>query len=189
MSKPRINSDGQTQLDQAVAQVDAFNDELKTLANNAPNSAPLQETEQQTKISSREAIKYDAPYIKPERSIQCKEKPNEKYQKQHDYMWEYVKIIAENNEIIGEAIEMWTKQFAGDPAHFWKIPVNKPIYVPRLVAEQLTRCCYTRYAMEDKQNSMGSDGMGTYYSGMIAKNTVRRLNALPAGGFGKASAF
>lgn len=189
MTRPKVNSESQNQLDQAVAQVDAFNEEVKALADAPLKAAPLEETEQQTKMSKRETAKYDAPYIKPERSIQCKEKPNEKYQKERDYMWEYVKIIAENNEIVGETIELWTKKFPGDPAHFWKIPVNKPIYVPRLVAERLTECSYTRYAMEDRQNTMGSDGMGTYYSGMVAKNTVRRLNALPAGGFGKASSF
>lgn len=178
------------EIKEMTAQADAFQEQVKDLAHESVKAAPAEEVDQQTKMSKREMQKYDAPYIKWERSIACKEAPNPKFQQERDYMWEYVRIVAENHEIIGESIEMWTKQYPGDAYHFWRIPVNKPVWVPRLVAERLSKCSYVRYVMEDaSQTTTGSDGYGTYYTGIKAKHVKQRLNAIPAGGFGKASSF
>jgi len=59
-----------------------------------------------------------------------------------NFQKEYVQFIAENKEIIGETIEIWTRPFGGMPAEFWKVPVNKPVWGPRYLAEQIKRCYY-----------------------------------------------
>lgn len=146
------------------------------------NAAPKLETEPQTKLSSKEIEKSDAPYIKPVRSINSKEPFNEKYRDLHKQAWEYIKCIVENNEILGEAVECWTKRFPGDPAHFWKIPVNKPVYIPRLLAEQLSQCRYHRLSMEASNAQVtGSDQMGTYIGNMVVDHTKQRIDCRPVG--------
>jgi len=83
--------------------------------------------------------------------------------------------------IIGEIIEMWTKPFAGMPCQFWKIPVNKPIWAPRFVAEQIKRAKYHILSMRDTVTA-GADQMGQYYGTMAVDSTVQRLDAHPIGG-------
>lgn len=177
-----MNSDSEKEMRKAEDQINAFENQIKDLTMDRMNAAPKEETEQQTKLSNREAKKADAPYIKPVRSIQAREKFNEKFRKAHEIAWEYVRCIVENNEIIGEAVECWTKRFPGDPAHFWKVPTNKPVYIPKLLAEQLSQCRYHRLTMEANQNQVtGSDGMATYIGNMVVDNTKQRIDCRPVG--------
>ncbi|MCF1193275.1 hypothetical protein LRR18_16925, partial [Mangrovimonas sp. AS39] len=105
---------------------------------------------------------------------------NENYRKEYEYAKEYVNFIAENKMIIGEIIEMWTKPFAGMACEFWKIPVNKPIWAPRYVAEQIKRAKYHILSMRDTvTNDEGR--MGQYYGTMAVDSTVQRLDAHPVG--------
>ena len=91
---------------------------------------------------------------------------------------EYVHFIAENKEIIGEAIELWTKPYAGLPAEYWRVPVNKPVWGPRYLAEQIKSKFYHRLVMQ--QNVVtGGDHMGQYYGSMAVDTTVQRLDAYP----------
>ena len=179
MTTPKVNSASQKQLDKMQGEFDTFQENIESMTKDRLDAAPKIETEQQTKISNREAQKYDAPYIKPLRSINSKEPFNEKYRKDWERGWEYVKCIFENNEIIGEQIELWTKRFAGDPAHQWKLPVNKPVWVPRLVAEQVQKCRYHRLRMEDQPTSQG-EGM-TFYGSVSVDREIARLDARPVG--------
>lgn len=179
MSKPKVSSGfAEKELDRAEQQFDRFQEEIRDF-NPLEAKAPKIEVEPQTKMSNREANKADAPYIKPIRSMHSAEKFNEKYRKDWERAWEYVRCIAENREIIGESIELWTKKFAGDPAHFWRIPVNKPVYIPRLVAEQIASCSYHRLRMEDRPTNV--EGGMTYYGTMTVEQTVNRLDARPVG--------
>lgn len=180
MNRPKVNSESQKELDRAEDQFAAFDTQVKEMTLDRMNQAPDQGTEQQTKISTREANKADAPYIKPLRSINSKEKFDEKYRAQHTDAWKYIRCIVENNEIIGEAIEVWTKKFPGDSAHFWKVPVNKPVYIPKLLAEQLSNCKYHRLTM-DQSTISSSDGMGTYMGSMVVDNTKHRIDCRPVG--------
>lgn len=116
-------------------------------------------------------------YLKPDRFVHSPEKFNENYRKDYEFSMEYVKFIAENKEIIGETIEVWTKPYAGMPAQFWKVPVNKPIWGPRHLAEQLTKCRYHRLVMQDSITN--ADGFAQYYGAMAIDKTVQRLDAIP----------
>jgi len=73
---------------------------------------------------------------------------------------------------------MWTKPYAGMPAEYWRVPTNKPIWGPRYLAEQIKRCNYHRFTMQN--TVQGADGMGQYYGAMAVDTTVQRLDARKA---------
>jgi len=166
------------ELDQAQAQFDQFENQCKDLTLDRMNEAPKQEAESQLKMSQNEIDKHNHLYLKPKRTISSKEKFNEKYREAYEYAKQYVNFSAQNNEIIGEDLDFWTKPFAGMPAEEWIIPVGKPVWAPRYVAEQISRCKYHRLTMKDSVAN-SSDGMGTYYGQMVVDKTINRLDAEP----------
>lgn len=173
--KPKI---APTEMDKLHDQFDAFDKSVKEMTQDSMNLAPIKELEPQTKIAQKDLEKSNDIYLKPFTSIRSREKFNENYREDYNFKKEYVKFIAENKEIIGEQIELWTKPFAGMPAELWKIPVNKPIWAPRYVAERIKGCSYHRLIMQEHQ-SVGADGMGQYYGRMAVETTIQRLDALP----------
>ena len=176
--KPKVNSASQKELEKVEKQFEEFDQNIKSLTQDRMNEAPKLELEQQTKLSSREIANSKDVYLKPKRTISCREKFNEEYRDQWNEKKEYVYFIAENKEIIGEHIDMWTKPFAGVPAEEWDIPCNKPVWGPRYLAEQIKKCYYHRLVMRDAHVS--ADGLGTYYGTLAADTMVQRLDAIPA---------
>ena len=130
-------------------------------------------------MSSREMNKRKDIYLEPIRTIRGRDKPNPKFEKQLKFGMEKVRFIAENKEIIGEEIDLWTKPFAGVPAQEWKVPVNTPVWGPRHLADQIKRKYYHRLMMKE-QDVTSHDGMGTYTGRMVSDTTVARLDAHPA---------
>lgn len=178
VKRPKVNSAGQTELDKLEKQFETYDENIKQMTQDRLNTAPKLETDQQTKMSQKDLERSKEIYLKPIRSIGSREKFNEDYRSDYEHAKEYVKFIAENKEIIGEAIDMWVKPFAGMPAEEWKIPVNKPVWAPRYVAERIAGCKYHRFEMQGSSIT-GSDGMGQYYGSMVVDNTVNRLDAHP----------
>jgi hypothetical protein len=168
----------QQEMDKVESQFKEFDDQVQKMTVDNMNKAPKPDVEPQTKMSSREIDKSQDMYLKPHRQVASAEKFNEAYREDYNYKTEYVKFIAENNEIKGETIELWTKPFPGMPCQFWKVPVNKPVWGPRHLAEQLTKCCYHRLVMQENTR-VGADGHGTYYGQMAADTTIDRLVAKP----------
>jgi len=166
------------ELDQLAEKAEAFESQVKNLTLDRMNEAPKEELEPQTQLSQKQLEKSKEIYLKPERTIGSKEPFNEKFREDYNFSKEYVQFIAENKEVIGEAIEAWTKKFPGVPAEFWKVPVNKPVWGPRYLAEQIRRKTYHRLQME-QNNVVGADGMGTYFGQMVADKTIARLTAEP----------
>jgi len=166
------------ELDKAQAQFDAFDQNIKDMTLDRMNMAPKLEMEPQTQISQADRAKMKDIYLKPARSISSKEKFNEAYRKEYEYDKEYVCFEAEHKEIIGETIDMWTKPYAGMPAEYWQVPTNKPIWGPRYLAEQIKRCNYHRFTMQN--TVQGADGLGQYYGSMAVDTTVQRLDARKA---------
>ncbi len=175
--RPKLNSASEKELDKAEKQFEKFDSEIKSMTLDRMNTAPVKEEEPQTKLSSKEIEKSKDIYMKPKRSIASREKFNEDYRKDYNFSKEYVNFIAENKEIIGETIDLWTKPFAGMPAEEWDIPVNKPIWAPRYVAERIKACRHHRLVMQDRP--VNADGMGQYYGSMAVDTTVQRLDAHP----------
>lgn len=176
--RPKMNSNSEKELDKAEKQFEAFDQEIKTMTLDRMNQALKQESEPQTKIAQSDLDKMNDVYLKPFRSISGKDKFNEKYREDYEFAKQYVNFIAENKEIIGETIDLWTKPFAGVPAEEWKVPTNKPIWGPRYLAEQIKRKNYHRFSMENRQ-ATSSDKYGVYTGSIVVDNVVQRLDAYP----------
>jgi|SRR6188508_457533 len=182
VEKPKPTSSlAEKELDKAEAQFKEFDENVRSLTLDRMNKAPNSDREMQTTMSQNQLAKSTDVYLKPHTSIGSQEKFNENYRKEYEYAKEYVNFIAENKMIIGEIIEMWTKPFPGLPAQFWKIPVNKPIWAPRYVAEQIKRAKYHILSMRDTVTA-GADQMGQYFGTMAVDSTIQRLDAHPIGG-------
>lgn len=178
MEKAKASSaSAQKELDKVEEQFEKFDQDVKSMTMDRMNAAPKQETEQQTKISEREAQKATGVYLKPKKTVASRDKFNEKFRSDYEYDKEYVNFIAENKELIGETIDIWTRPYGGMPAEEWDVPTNKPVWGPRYLAEQIKRKYYHRLVMQDRTTA--SDGMGSYYGAMSVDTTVQRLDAHP----------
>ena len=177
VKRPKVNSESQKELDKAETQFNEFNEQIKTLTMDRMNEAPQKEVEAQTKLSQTEIEKSKDIYLKPHRTISSREKFNEKFREDYNFSKEYVYFTAENREVIGEEIDLWTKPFPGMPAEEWKVPVNKPVWGPRYLAEQIKKAKYHRLVMQDfPTNQVG----GMQFYGAIGVDTiVQRLDAHP----------
>lgn len=174
--KPRAsNSQAQQELDRAEAQLEAFEQNAKSLTLDQTRSAPREETESVTKLSQAEIEKMKEIYLKSNRSIASTEKFNEKFRDQYNYEKEYVRFIADHNEVKGDIIELWIKAFPGQPAEFWQIPTGKPVWAPRYVKDRINSCEYSRWVMEDRPTDSG--GGIQYYGAMKVETLVKRLEA------------
>lgn len=174
--KPKVNSAAERELDKAAKQIDAFEQNIKDVVADR-QSAPRLETEGQTKLSSNQIADSKDIYLKPKRSFPCRAKFNEDYRTDYNFAKEFVLFIAENKEIIGEKIELWTKPFAGVPYEEWDVPCNKPVWGPRYLAEQIKKCSYHRLTMDNKIIETG--GYGAIYGQMAVDSVVQRLDATP----------
>jgi len=185
--RPKVNSEGQRELDKAAEQFEAFDSQVKEMTLDRMNQAPKKEVEQQTRLSQSELEKSKEIYLKPKRSFPPgvnpktgeREKFNEKFREEYNFQKEYVRFIAQNNEVIGESIEFCLKKFPGTTCDEWVVPVNKPVWAPRMVAERIRSCKHHKLVMQDKQTT-GSDHAGQYYGTMAVDTTVQRLDAYPA---------
>jgi hypothetical protein len=178
--RPKTHSSlADQEMDKVEAQFKEFDDQVKEMTLDRMNQSPKHEFQQQTEIASIDRAKLKEIFLKPSNSIGCREKFNEKFRKSYEFDKELVHFEAENHEIIGESIELWTRPYPGMPAEFWKIPVNTAVWAPRYVAERIKGCSYHRLVM--KQNvGVGSDGQGNqYYGAMAADSTIQRLDARP----------
>ena len=180
--KPKVtNSLAAKELDKAQAQFDAFDKNVKDLTMDRMSAAPKEETEPQHRMSQREIAKVPEHYLKPHKTIGCKEKFNEKYREPYEFDKQFVPFIAEHREQ-SDLIEIWTKPYAGVPAQMWNVPTNKPVFGPRFLAEQIKRKRYHRLVMQDR--TVGAPqgvGMGgtEFYGQMAADTTIQRLDAHP----------
>lgn len=180
-NKPKVTtSAGEKEVEKLGQQFDNFEAQVKSLTVDEMNKAPIQEFEPQTKMSNREANNYDAKYIKPVKNVNCREKFNETYRSEWEHRKQYVRCIVENNEIRGDLVELWSKPYAGVDCEFWQVPPNKPVCIPRHLAEQIARKKYHRLVMDETKQA-SSDGMGTYYGQMAVSHTIQRLDARPVG--------
>ena len=182
--KPQVSSSfAQKELDQAEQKFKEFDDKCKELTLDRMNAAPREEQEPQTKLSQKQIDNSKDIYLKPKRSIGSKEKFNETFRSEYEFAKELVYFTAENYEVVGETINMWTKKFPGQPAEWWEVPVNTPVWGPRYLAEQIKGCSYHRLTMEESArtgNIAGTDHMGTYTGNIIVDSVKQRLDANPA---------
>jgi hypothetical protein len=172
------NSQTQNEIEKLGKQFDDFSDQVKDLTVDRMNAAKKEEVEPQTKLSSKEIDKSKDIYLKPERIIADNQKFNEKFREDYNFAKEYVQFIAENKEVIGETIEMWTHPYGGVGAEFWKVPTNKPVWGPRYLAEQIKRRNYHRLSM-DESKIVSGDPNTRFYGQIVVDNLIQRLDAIP----------
>jgi hypothetical protein len=172
------NIEDNKELQKLNEQFKDFESQVNEMTYDRMKLVPKPETEPQTKLAQSEIDKTQDIYLKPITSIGAKEKFNEKFRPMWEYDKQYVRIIAENNEIKGEHIEMWSKPYPGLPCEFWNVPVNKPIHVPRYLAEQIKRKFYHRLAMQEQV--VESHSVGSFYGKIVVDNTIARLDARKA---------
>ena len=177
MEKPKLNASAQKELDRAEKQFDQFEQEVKTLTQDVSVRGPIKEAEPQTKLSQKEIEKMNGLQLKPDKWVSDNQKFNERFREDWNFQKEMVNFIAENIECKGDTIEIWTHPFGGVGAEFWKVPVNKPVWGPRYLAEQIKKNGYNRMVMTNTTTNV--DGHGTYYGGLAVDSFVKRIDANP----------
>jgi len=183
MGRPRLNAEGQKELDKVENQLSDMEGQRQSLNYDERLSAPKKEVEPQTKIAQSDMDKIDVIYLKPRRSYppapnpktgKVEEKFNERFRAHYEYMSQRVDFTAENYEVIGEAPVLWTKPFPGVNAEEWVIPTNKPVNAPRYVKERLENCGYTVF--KSSQSKISQDGVN-YDGYMEIQERKNRLDA------------
>lgn len=169
------NSNSEKELDRVEQQFDIYEKQVQDLTLDRMNMAPVRLEDPQIKMSSREIARSKDVYLKPFKTISSREKFNEEFRDAYNRAKEYVQFVAENKEVIGEIIDMWTKPFPGLPAEWWKVPVNTPIWAPKYVKNQIKNSRYHRLKSEERVMT-DSSGEGQYYGGMVVDTTIQRLD-------------
>ena len=159
MVKKEFSGTVQKELDQVQQQFDQYKENIDSLTLDRMNQAPKAEVEQQTQLSTREISRSGDIYLKPFKVVGTRHKFNERFREEWNYRKQYVNFIAENREIKGEILEFWTYPYGGVPCEFWKVPVNKPVWAPRYVAEQIKECKYHTLIMQENK-IISTDSMG-----------------------------
>jgi hypothetical protein len=182
MKKPKLASGfAQKEVDRLETEFDAKAVQMASLTQDAMNEAPVNELEPQTKMTKAKILEADAPKIVPSmtRTANGKKKPEQDAIRKRG--WEYIRVIAENVELPGEKIEFWHKpMWAGEDCHFWQIPVNRPIYVPRFVAEHIRSRKYHRLTMQNEM-TVETNQFGEMKGKLIATEVRQRLDCRVVG--------
>ena len=117
ISRPKVSDSSQKELDKLEKQFDDFSENVKTLTLDRMNEARKEETEPTHHLSQNQISNSKDIYLKPEKSISCQEKFNEKFREDYEFDKEYVNFIAEHRELTGENIEIWTRCYQIGRAH------------------------------------------------------------------------
>jgi hypothetical protein len=163
-------------------QSNEFSKELSKLNIDATSSLKTEETENQTKLSKREIKREQLPKITYIKSIASQEKFNERFRDEWKYAWEYVSCIVENKEVPGEQVEFWMKDYPGEDATFWRVPVNKPILLPRFVAQHLSARAYAQLSMDPGETREIGDGV-QQYGFPVYKSMKKRIDCIPVSSY------
>lgn len=173
------SSEAEKEFNKIEKQFDDFSENVKQLTVDRMSAAPKEEVEQQTKMSQNEILNSARIYLKPKTTLFSKEKFNERFRDDYNFAKEYVQFMAENVESPGDSVTTWTKPFPGCPAEEWIVPVNKPVWGPRYVAERVNGCEYSRLQMDDSQVVGGSAEKIQYMGQMVIDRKLPRLKAVP----------
>jgi hypothetical protein len=127
--------------------------------------APKQEEKMPVVVLSKKEIAAmeGIQYVEPIRKFQAFGVLPEKWKKERDHDWEYVKGIYENEVVRGDPIRFTFSKWPGDPDCMWEIPSNKPVYVPRMIAKLLSG---------EKDESTGIQAMQYHSFNHIARAEV-----------------
>lgn len=180
---PETSYEAMKEVRKLEEQLDRKEETVSKLSLDDMNKAPIQETEGQTKISQKEARNSNDVYLKPVKSIYTMEAPAKWQEATRARAWERVKVVAENKSLKGDAIELWTKRFKGDNADFWIVPVNVPIWIPRLLARQIEEDCkYHEIKMMPDDNMVPKTDTYAIMQDVKVEATTKRFSCKEVGG-------
>ena len=163
------------ELDNIEEQFNAQTEAIKAAASEPINAKKAEEVEPQTQLSAKELQKAKEIVLKPVRSISVRDKFNEKYREDYNWDKEYVRFVAEHREMVGCAIEKWTRPYAGMPAEYWEVPTNKPVWGPRYLQREINACEYVKRTMEN--SIIDAHAEGAVRGAMVVDHVVNRLSA------------
>ena len=182
MKKPNVtNGPVQKEIDRLDAEFKAKSEQMSNLTQEEINKAPLKEVEPQTKLSQAQIKELDAPKIVPSRTKKANGKKKPEQDSLRKRAWEYIKVICENNEIFQEPLKFWYKpMIGGEDCHYWEIPVGRPVYIPRHVAEHIRSRKYHRLVMQEEM-TVEHTQFGEMRGKMVATETRQRLDCRVVG--------
>lgn len=120
-----------------VRQVEDFSNAVQDMRN-AMNKTPEAVSERQMKVTSFQKQFPDALYLEPKHRIPTKGVRNSEKDKNKDYLHEYVVGIFES-QLVGSKLTLWKDGLPGDDFCMWEIPVNRPVGIPRFLAQHLSK--------------------------------------------------
>lgn len=132
--------------------------------NKAMNKSVEQKAATQLKIDAFKRQFPDAIYLKPATEIPTSGTPHPEWEKQREYLHEYVVGVFESQMIQGQ-LDFFLTGLPSDPYCRWKIPVNKTIGVPRYVAQHLSKNLSWK---EMKPMGRGNEPQAYYEEEMMA---------------------
>lgn len=115
---------------------DAVND-MNRAMENVPS---VFEEEKKVKLTNFQKKHPDVLYIEPQQKIPTGGAPSKAYHDKYgslEYLTEYVAGVFES-QMVGATFTFDLGEIPGEPYCRWKIPVNKPIGLPRFVAKHLS---------------------------------------------------
>jgi hypothetical protein len=148
----------------------------------------------QVEFGKDQIKRIDAPYIKPTRCQPSCSKPKADQESLRKAAWEYVKCVVENKEIRGESIQFWySPPISGEHCWEWIIPVNRPVWIPRMIKEHLQTRSYNRIVMDDSTRS-SRPGEQTHGAQMTPNDIIvvekrQRIGCRLAEGYEEGSLF
>ncbi|CAB4126523.1 hypothetical protein UFOVP80_22 [uncultured Caudovirales phage] len=126
-----------------VKEVAAIQSEMSSLTTDKiSETAPEAKDEYDVSEVKKKAEKENAIFIEPKIRMQAFGKLKPDWKKKRDYDWEYVKGSFQPEIVNGrpsmEPRKFWHCKWPGDQDCFWDIPVDRPVYVPRMIAKLLS---------------------------------------------------
>lgn len=150
MEKPKVQS---PELKKEIDKLDTSLNAMHTEAKQDNDVSFIQthnyDLEEQTKKSSRELSKENIIHLTPSKWLADGQKFNEAFRKDWEFAKMRVNFIAEHREMKGERVELWTHEFGGVGAEFWRVPVNCVVNGPRYLAEQMHKNGYKSKVMDE----------------------------------------
>jgi len=104
-------------------------------------SGQAKQLDPQSKLTSAEKNKSQIPRLEPSVRIPVGPVKNKPKDGVKEYLWEYVAGVYENALQIGSGISFYynDERLPGDDYCRWDIPANKPIQIPRFLAQHLSK--------------------------------------------------
>lgn len=104
--------------------------------------APKAEEAEAQLTTKQKAAADGVRYIEPKKKLQAFGTLKAEWKKKRDHDWEYVLGMFQSEVINGrsssEPKSFWHCKWPGDSDCWWEIPVNVPVYVPRMIAFYLS---------------------------------------------------